>query len=319
MIYKKYTKLHDCISTIKVLCTMAAVLYVLYWFLCLLNFTFIKYIALVFDPAVSLVKNFVHLDIPYGNEVIDMVPLVVAAIFQGFYFVFNYFVSVIDRMEEQHKLNVIAERKLEEKLVNENLKEIFKNKTMEYTKFAILLNLDLKPAVDPNMADNSRNFRELAAKEYFRIVTKMREKYATCKAITPGKLFIVYNNFALFDDFFTDLLKEVKEISAINTEKQISTNFIFVIDALKESDKVSNTLDLMEKISTFNYVNKAVATSGFNVRYKLNSKNKYILETMGISRFFEKAPVGAGAAPEVSAPSVDFELFCLKTPKHPKT
>ena len=56
-----------------------------------------------------------------------MVPLVVAAIFQGFYFVFNYFVSVIDRMEEQHKLNVIAERKLEEKLVNENLKEIFKN------------------------------------------------------------------------------------------------------------------------------------------------------------------------------------------------
>lgn len=295
---------------------MAAVLYVLYWFLCLLNFTFIKYIAIIFDPAVSLLKNFVRLDIPYGGDVIDMVPLVVAAIFQALYFVFNYLVSVVENMEEQHKLNVIAERKLEEKLVNENLKEIFKNKTMEYSKFAILLNLDLKPAIDPNMTENNRSLRELAAKEYAQIVTKMRQKYAACKAIAPGKLFIVYNNFALFDDFFTDILKEVKELSAQNAQKQITTNFIFVIDALKESDKVSSTLDLMEKISTFNYINKAVATSGFNVRYKLNSRNKYTLETMGISRFFEKTPVATGGTPEISPPSVDFELFCLKSPKH---
>lgn len=295
---------------------MAAVLYVLYWFLCLLNFTFIRYIALVFNPAVSLLKNFVRLDIPYGGEVIDMVPLVVAGIFQALYFVFNYLVSVVENMEEQHKLNVIAERRLEEKLVNENLKEIFNNKTMEYSKFAILLNLDLKPAVDPNMFNNGENLKELAAKEYAQIVAKMRKKYAACKAIAPGKLFIVYNNFALFDDFFTDVLKEVKEISTINAQQQITTNFIFVIAALKESDKVSRTLDLMEKISTFNYVNKAVATSGFNIRYKLNSQNKYTLETMGISRFFEKAPANTERIPEASPPSIDFELFCLKSPKH---
>ncbi len=275
-----------------------------------------KFITAVFGPPIALLRNFIHFDIGYGGRSIDMLPLVVAAFFQALYFVFNYFVSVVEKMEEQHNLNVIAERKLEEKLVNENLKEIFKNKTMQYTKFAILLSLDLKPMVDPNIKDSGRTMKELAAKEYAKIAAKMRGKYTACKAIAPGKLFIVYNNFALFDDFFTDLLKEVKEISKINEEKQISTNFIFVIDALRESDKVSNTLDFLEKVLTFNYANKAVTTSGFQVRYKLNSQNKYLLETMGISRFFEKVPANVQGGVENIQRSVDFELFCLKSPKN---
>ena len=316
MIYKKYTKLLDIINTVKVLCTMVAILYVLYWFLRLFHFEFMKYIALVLDIPVNVLRNFVHLEITYGGEIIDMLPLAVAGVFQILYFVFNYFVSVVEKMEEQHKLNVIAEKKLEEKLVNENLKEIFKNKTMQYTKFAILLGLELKPMVDPNIADNGKNLKELTIKEYANIAAKMRQKYTACKAIAPGKLFIVYNNFALFDDFFTDILKEVKELSRANSEKQITTNFIFVIDALKESDKVSATLDLMEKISTFQYINKAVTTSGFSVRYKLNSQNKYNLETMGISRFFEKVPANIQGHVEDIQRSVDFELFCLKSSKH---
>jgi len=67
----------------------------------------------------------------------------------------------------------------------------------------------------------------------------------------------VYNNFALFDDFFTDLLKEVKEISEANIEKNLKTNFMIAIDALKETDKMSSVFDLLEKICTFNYANKA--------------------------------------------------------------
>jgi len=316
LIYKKYTKLYDFISTVKVLCTAAAVLYVLYWFLCLLNFTFIKYLQPVFGIPVDLLKNFVRLEIPYGTETIDMIPLVAAAIFQIFYFVFNYFASVVEKMEEQHRLNVIAEKKLEEKLVNENLKEIFKNKTMQYTKFAILLNLDLKPMTDPNITDGKERLKELAAAEYAKIVSKMRKKYITCKAITPGKLFMVYDNFALFDDFFSDILKELKKISTVNTEKHVSTNFIFVIDALKESEKVTNALDLMEKILTFNYTNKVLATSAFNIRYKLNEQQKYKLETMGISRFFEKIPKDSLENLNEIQNSVDFELFSLKNSRY---
>ena len=305
----KYTKLRDFINTSKVLSTLVAVLYIFYWFLSLVKFPLIKYLAFILNPPVALIKNFITLDITYKNNPIGMVPLIVAVVFYILYFVFNYFTGVVDDMEKQHELNVIAERKLEEKLVNENLKEIFKNKTMQYTKFAILLNLELKPMVDPSVAGENYKFGELAAEEYAKIVSVMRKKYVACKAVTPGKLFIVYNNFTLFDDFFTDILKEVKEFSAKNAERHITTNFTFVIDAIRESDKVVQTLDVLEKISTFGYVNKAVATSSFNVRYKLNGKNKYVLETMGISRFFEQNP-------DSVQKSIDFELFCLKTPKH---
>lgn len=69
----------------------------------------------------------------------------------------------------------------------------------------------------------------------------------------------------------------------------------------------------MEKISTFNYTNKAIATSGFNVRYNFNVNKKFTLETMGISRFFEKSEDGA------KAQSVDFELFSIKSKTKRKT
>ncbi len=67
-----------------------------------------------------------------------MIPLLVSLIFTSFHFVFQYFSNVIEEKKEKHKLNVIAEKKLEEKLMNENLKKIFEDKTMEYTNFAIL-------------------------------------------------------------------------------------------------------------------------------------------------------------------------------------
>lgn len=65
----------------------------------------------------------------------------------------------------------------------------------------------------------------------------------------------------------------------------------------------------MEKILTFNYTNKALGTMSFNIRYRLNNqKNKYLLETIGISRFFEKPVDGVQNY-------TDFELFNLKIAK----
>lgn len=305
----KYEKLYDFVNIIKVLCTLIAALYVLYWLLCLTNMPFLKYIQLVFAPPINLIKMFLTIEIPYKDAVIDMVPLVASLVFSGLYFVFQAVSNFIEERERQHKVHVIAEKKLEEKLVNENLKQIFVSKTMEYTKFAILLTLKLEAAIDPNITNAKIGINELVIKNYAGIVNAMRKKYVNCKAITPDKLFIVYNNFALFDDFFTDLLKEVKRISEANLEHSLKTNFVIAIDALKETDKMANVLDILEKVSTFNYSNKAITTPAFNIRYKINSNGgKYSLESMGISRFFEKNSDGTQS-------SIDFELFSLKTKK----
>ncbi len=304
---EKFDRLYDFVNIMKVVCTFVAILYVLYWFICLSNIPFLEYIQLVFAPPVNLLKMFIKIEIPYADTIIDMIPLLVSLIFAMLYFVFQYFSNVVEEKERQYKLNVIAERKLEEKLMNESLKKVFENKTLEYTNFAILLTLDFAATIDPNISNIKTNLKAVAAENYTKIVNSMRKKYANCKAITPGKLFIVYNNFALFDDFFTDLLKEVKEISEANIEKNLKTNFMIAIDALKETDKMSSVFDLLEKICTFNYANKAVSTAAFNIRYKINSNaGKYLLESLGISRFFEKTP-------DNTQTSVDFELFSLKT------
>jgi len=305
----KYKQLYDFVNIAKVFCSLIAAFYVVYWFLCLINMPYLEYFRIVFDLPVKLVKMFISIEIPYEGALIDMDPLIVSVFFFLLHFMFQYLSNVIEEKERTYKLNVIAEKKLEEKLMNESLKKIFEDKTLEYTDFAILLTLDMKSAVDPNIAEIKEDIKELKRKNYIQVVNVIRKKYVNCKAITPGKLFMVYNNFALFDDFFTDVLKEVRKIIETNLQNNVKTDFLIALDAVKEGDRLANVLDLLEKISTFNYTNKAITTPSFNVRYKLNSKGaKYSLESMGISRFFEKRP-------DNTQSSVDFELFSLKSSK----
>lgn len=300
----KYKKAYDFIGTIRVLLSLAAVFYIVFWFLKFVEFPFVNLIAPVFEPLLNLIGRKIEWQMDFEGRAVDMLPLAAALLFWMFFVVLQPLFGVIEKMENKHKLNVIAERKLEEKLVNENLKEIFKNKTMEYTKFAILLNLELQ-----GVANQKEEDKEIIKKEYIKIVNTVRKKYAACKAIMPDKLFIIYNNFALFDDFLKDILFEIKQFSKTMAEDGKNISFSILIDALKETDKVANTLDLLEKISTFNYINKAITTSSFNIRYKLNNgQNRYILETMGISRFFENDG-------EKISRSLDFELFSLKGAK----
>jgi len=304
----KYKKVHDFLTTAKVLCTFIAVVYVVYWFLLFLNFPFIGYLTPVFDPPVGVLRTFVTWDMHYNGVNIDMLPILCAIIFQILYFILENLAHTVEKAENKHKLNVIEEKKLEEKLVNENLKEIFKAKTMEYKKFALYISLNLENIVDAQTRDFSSGLENITQKEYIKIVNAVRKKYSGSKAITPDKLFILYDNFSLFDDFLTDILKEIKVLTELNAQKNVRTNFLILIDALKEHDKVTHTLDMFEKIATFNYTNKVITTGSFNLRYNMNPKNKYILETMGISRFFDNNKNGAHK-------SVDFELFCLKNPK----
>ena len=84
-----------------------------------------------------------------------MTPIIAALGFQMIYFMLQPALNTIRALDRRHRLNKIAEKRLEEKLVNENLKEIFINKTLEYTKFAILLTLNVKADINPNMIEKN--------------------------------------------------------------------------------------------------------------------------------------------------------------------
>lgn len=302
---KKYKTLYDIVTTLRVIFTFGAIFYIVFWFLKMINIPFLEYFEIYFNPLLNALKMLFNWTIGYNENVIDMMPIAAAFFLQVCAYLMRPVSEFLEKLENQHQLSTIAERKLEEKLVNENLKQIFDNKTMQYSKFGILLILNLKVDAAPVLG-NIGDLNEMIKKEYLNIVTLIRKKYLTCKAIAPGKLFMVYDNFALFDDFFFDLLTEVKKFSRENGESGMATEFLFIIDAIKEEDKISNTFSLLEKISTLSYTNKAIATPAFNIRYNLNNaKNRYTLESMGISRFFENGP-----ATHLS--NSDIELFSMK-------
>lgn len=309
---QRYRRLYDFVSTIRVLCILVTISYVIFWFLKTINFPFIKYVGIIFNPLTNIIKtsNFLNWAIKYKNFYIDMTPIIAALGFQMIYFMLQPALNTIRALDRRHRLNKIAEKRLEEKLVNENLKEIFINKTLEYTKFAILLTLNVKADINPNMIEKNIDTKNMPMMEYVRIVNTMRKKYPTCKAITPGKLFIVYDNFTIFDDFLSDIVSEVKIFCSENQEKGLVTEFKIAIDAVEETGRVSKILEFLEKISALGYSNKAISTPAFKMRYELNSqKNKYNLETIGISRFFESNT-------DKTQKGVDIELFCLKTFKN---
>ncbi len=306
---QKYRRLYDFVSTIRVLCILCTISYVVFWFLKIINFPCINYAGIVFNPLTSIIKatHFLNWTIKYNDFYIDMTPIIAALGFQTIYFLLQPVLNTIKVLDRRHRLNKIAEKRLEEKLVNENLKEIFINKTLEYTKFAILLSLNVKADINPNMIEKNIDTNNMPMLEYVKIVNIMRKKYPTCKAITPGKLFMVYDNFTIFDDFLSDIITEVKSFCAENQEKGLITEFKVAIDAVEESGKVSKILEFLEKISALGYTNKAISTPAFKMRYNLNSqKNKYNLETIGISRFFENNL-------DKTQKGIDIELFSLKT------
>lgn len=305
---KKYKSIYDFISTVRVLSVSAATLYIAYWFLKVIHFPFVEYLGIIFEPLCNLIRLFDKCTIEYNKVGIDMAPVLSAALLQSVYFILTPFLGAVERADTSHKLNTIAEKRLEERLVNENLKEIFTAKTLEYTKFAILLSLDIKNETHPAVSSDIDK-QKIAMNEYTNIVNIMRRKFTACKAVTPGKLFIIYDNFALFDDFFTSIVLEIKRFCGENTQNGLRTEFLICIDALKEDTKIVDVLDMLEKIMSFKYSNRAVATMSFNVRYKLNSeKQKYALETMGISRFFETLP-------DKTQIGQDIELFSLRSIK----
>lgn len=234
---KKYDKVYEIVTSLKVLCALFAVVYMLLWFYCFFELPYYDLVTLFFAPVANLINIFITPSVEYADRTVDMTYLIISVFLYVLYFIFGKLSVVVDNAEKKYQLSVIEERKIQERLINEDLKEVFKNKTLKYNAFGILLTLNLKHMIDPNVNDINQTIKDTAMKQYVKIVSKMRKKYPTCKAITPDKLFIIYNNFALFDDFLIDILKEIKLISIENTANKISTNFTIAIDALKETDK----------------------------------------------------------------------------------
>ena len=100
----------------------------------------------------------------------------------------------------------------------------------------------------------------------------------------------------------TDFINDVRAFNKTAQQKDIEAEFSISLDAIKSSKNMFNTIELLEKIDSFNYKNKVVTTSAFKLRYEQIKNSKYKIVPLGISRFFKDVD-----------DYIDFDLYNLKS------
>lgn len=306
---RKFWKLlYDITSLLKVLSIIFAALYILIWFLEFAQLYFLSFLYPVFEPLQNFVKTFADVRVDFMERSIEMSYIFCAVISAAFYPVFSFaadacqtIIKNLDRAALE-----LTERKVE--AINKDLEKEYSNQILSYDKFVILLRLNLKLMVDPNLMSFPVDIEELRNAQYGAI----EEGMASREVVESGKyeesLYFIVRGFNHFDTFLPKLLTFVSRANAKNKEKEVETGFNLTVDAMSDRDNVDAALKHSAKILSFNYKNKAIATGGFVTRYDFEGSQAFTSATLGISRFFEKNTDADMGRQKYT----DFELFALR-------
>lgn len=293
-------------NIIKVVCTTAAVFYGLAWLLHLANLSLTP-IEAVFDPLADIVRIFFNISVDFSGRAVDMTYIITAVVLLLLYPVFSVIGKFCVAAIEQLEAAAEKKREREVRMVNARLDKEYKSEIYAYSRFIFLFEFNFTLMVDPNLMAYQVDLAKLKQECYTKMKTLIRAKYTASVGIENEKIHFAIDDFSIFDKFLPDFLGVVSSISNKNREIEVNTSFNLTIDALRQEDKKSYSLALMEKISTFNYRNRAITTGAFATRYNLQEVQDFRASTIGVSRFFEKEVDENG-----NAKYVDFELFSLK-------
>lgn len=297
---KIYTSIYNFFIVLKVVCPIISFLYALLWFVGFFGIPFYTALALPFEPFAQIIRTVHPVVIMFQDTAVDMAFIVASGLFIGFHYVFGFFAQrVVDLYNfEEERIN--ARKKQEIKHINHLIKREFDEEIERYISFTVLFNLMLKPAY--NLSVSRKGEFSLLKKDFYtHIVKNVSSKYKNAKGIMSDKMFLVCEDFIHFDDFIVKFLNEIKEFNAENLKKDITTEFSISIDAIKSGANVFKAMEFLEKIDSFNYKNKLIATSAFKIRYEKAAGSLFRTIPLGTSRFFEEPD-----------DFIDFELFHLK-------
>jgi len=306
-----YKKLHDIASIAKVACATIGFFYLIAWVLLFLNFPFMGPVDFFFEPFAKLIRVFGIWKVDFMERSVDMTYVLAGVILMMIYPVFSFVAEKIKNIIQKREFEEIRMKERDQHTLNKSLEREYLEEIMAYSRFAVLLELILKPIVDPNLLDSKINLKELREKNYQEIKNSMKVKYPSMDyQITDERIHVILGDFKHFDEFLQDFLSAVNILSANNKKMEIETGFNLTLDAIRADENKKDSLDFMTKISSFNYKNKAIATGAFTTRYELEKKRMFNVVTAGISRFFEKEHDENG-----QPVYIDFELFSLKKNK----
>ena len=297
---KIYVSIYNFFIILKVLCPLISFFYALLWFISFFQLPFFKIINLPFEPFADVVRTFYSFDIEFQGKIVDMSYIAASGFFIIFHYIFNFFAQRVVDLYNFEEMQILRKKDKEVKKVNLLIKKEFEQEIEKIERFALLFNLELKPAY--NLAISRKGEFDILKKEFFsRIVENISSKYKNAKGMMSDKLFLVCDDFKNFDDFILRLVGEIKTFKKESSKKDIVAEFSISIDAIKSKSNVFGAMEFLEKVDSFNYKNKLVVTSAFKIKYEQKTNTKFKLVPLGVSRFFEDPD-----------DYTDFELFSLK-------
>lgn len=295
------------VDWIRVISSFLAFVYAISWFFLIFRFPFVNAISVFFEPIARIVRGFISHQITFEGQQYDSTYIITSLIFVAIFYGATKFREFLLEKVEDAIFNENIRRARMDTRTNARISKEFKEYITKVNYFIICLNLNLKYAISETLVSKKYNLQELKNENYKEIVETMSQTSSASVEIKDDKVIIISPNYANFEKIFNAFLDITGIISFENQKKDIATDIYFVLDGSEQPAFTKEKQNLLKKVLSFGYKNKAITTTVFAKRYEQEKNNAFVANTMGKIRFFEDRFEG-----QLDQGYSDFELFTLK-------
>lgn len=255
-----------------------------------LNFLF-GYIPSLIDKLIPTTTDINGMDVPMGYVYLSTF-IIVSTL--GAIKLENHIIDSYN--EKEHK---ISEGNLRRRFLRQKQRMGEKNIIVEPSAcFFGLLEMKFD-----NLEGFDKSFEDLdkLKREYSKLlINKLKEKYPDIQFILTGKIFIICDEFTIFDNFLNDVIRCFSVFQEINNEKYISSGIILSFEAGDSKTNSKYIYRFLSKINDLEHVNKVIILEKFAKKYKYVLTKQYISVPLGMQRV------------EIDNSEIDVDLFYLE-------
>ena len=226
-------------------------------------------------------KLFPHQTDIFGGEYLMGYIYSAALVIISMYAVFRFQIYVTDcKMIRENEAKKIEIKKV--KRTNKQVKKMQNDTTYKYTHFFGLLELNLEYLDDFN---KSKEDLIKLRNEYLKMLaSKLKEKYPNVKFELSDKVFMISDDFIIFDPFLLDISKLHKIFVELDNQKAIKTELILSFGCGNEKNNEQYIKRVLEKVNCLKYVNKVIAINDFYAKYKAIKARQFSFISLGLSK-----------------------------------
>ena len=251
------------------------------------------WLTMVFeDPVFEIINNIIgwfpnlidticprKVDIFGGEHLLGYIYAAALTII-SMYFAMKFNIYLNDcKMQNENYVKKIEVKKTDN-AINKSSK--VKDDSYRYTHFFGLLELNLE-YVGAIYKPESEMLK--LRNEYLKmLVNKLSEKYSNVKFKVTDKVFMVSDEFLIFDPFLLDISKLHKIFVELDNQKSIKTELLLSFSCGNEKNNTAVIEKILEKVNNLKYSNKVIAINEFYKKYEAIKANHFNFTSLGLSR-----------------------------------